>query len=86
MAQLVTKVQVGDVIFDWYNNPAVVLSTTNGKPNRVMQVVGSDRGKVVHAPQLITQVTDEARVAWAREIARVEWKRQNLRRADFPSN
>ena len=72
----------GDVIEDHYGNPAVVLSTQEGRPSRIMQTVGSDRGNITHAPRTPTRVTG-SRAAWAVGVARHEWKRQGLRRSDF---
>lgn len=72
----------GDVIEDSYGNPAVVLSTRGGRPDRIMQVAGSDRGRIANPPLDIVRVTGK-RADWALEIARKEWKRQGLRRSDF---
>ena len=72
----------GDLIEDSYGSPAVILSTRGGRPDRIMQVAGSDRGRIANPPPDIVPVTGK-RAAWALDIARQEWKRQGLRRSDF---
>lgn len=63
--------QAGDVIEDAYANPAVVLRVDHrGRPNLVMQTVGSDRGRVTGPSRHLVRVTNPNRAEWAREVAR----------------
>jgi hypothetical protein len=74
------ELRLGDVIFDSYANPAVVVKIempgTRFERYSIMQTAGSDRGHVTSAPSTIIRVEDQGQIDWARDIVRTEAKRQ----------
>lgn len=75
---------LGDVVFDSYANPAVVVRIdAAGQAVEIMQTCGSDRGRLTYppvprgatAPVRCTQATP-AQIELARDIVRAECKRQ----------
>ena len=67
----------GDVVEDAYGNPAVVTRVdAQGQPVVVMQVCGSDRGRLGRRGAILRRVTG-TNAEWAREIARAEWRNGN---------
>lgn len=77
------NLELGDVITDSYGNPAVVVKFTNVGTRfhhaSIMQLWGSDRGRITSAPSLIQVITDEARIAEARAVARTQSRLQGLK-------
>ena len=76
-----TTYAVGDVIEDAYANPAVVLRLDHrGLPATVMQTCGSDRGRITSADMaILRRFEDPGTIERAREVARAESRRQNLK-------
>lgn len=78
---------IGDVIEDSYGNPAVIMRLDHcGMPCTIMQVVGSDCGRLTYTPSILRRITDKAAVEWALEVARKEWRQRGLRRSQFGIN
>lgn len=79
---------VGDVVLDVYANPAIVLQVSNGKPDRILQLVGTHRGRVTYAPGRFPKAPQAQRVTGdradrARALGRTVWAEQGLRRSRF---
>jgi hypothetical protein len=75
-------IEVGEIIEDSYGNKAIVLTMWQGRPDRIMQLVGSDEGNVTRAPRIIRIYVGDYReetLAKGREV----WKKHNLRRSMF---
>src|SRR5690349_1566938 len=77
------NLELGDVITDSYGNPAVVVrfeirGTRNPRVS-IIQLCGSDRGRVTSAPSHIQPVTDEASITEARDVCRTQARLQGLK-------
>lgn len=80
--------KVGDVIYDSYANPAVIVRLDHkGEPSTIMQTCGSDRGHITSAPGYGFRnvpgprrvPADRCDLEAVRAIARDEAKRRGLK-------
>lgn len=89
MNEQTTGFKIGDVVYDSYANPAVVIKvrrdprTQLTTPDLIMQTIGSDAGNVTSGTNRTRRVTDEKRAESARVIAREEWRRRGYTRRQF---
>lgn len=82
-----TDLRVGDVVEDAYANAAVVVKIRPTLPGHdpnphqvtIMQLAGSDRGRLTSLPLYIRRMTDPALAETVRESARKIWREKNGR-------
>lgn len=76
--------KIGDVMEDHYGNPAIVLGIgANGNPSIIMQLVGSDRGRIRGASTIRRTYSNAEYVAGVQEWGREVWRERGYKRSQF---